>query len=175
MSEGARPRWQQLLGDVAVVTIAFLLAGLVAGALWPQLVDPVTVTRNDFGILTDEVALAERFDNDGWFSLLGLGFGLSLGLALTMWRRGDEVVTLLAVVAGAFLAAWVAARLGAWLGPEDPQRVLADAELGDTAPGVVELQADAAYLVWPIAALVGALVALWRSSDAPNQRRDVME
>jgi hypothetical protein len=154
---------RRLAADIVVVLGVFLLAGAAAGALWPQLVDPVTVTRTDFGLVTDEVGLARRFDNEGWYAVLGGCGGLLLGVLLTAWRRTDEVVTVLVVVAGALLAAFVSARLGTWSGPDDPERVLADAASGTTAPAQVRLAAEAAYLVWPAAALVGAVVVLWAS------------
>lgn len=152
---------RSIVSDVVVVLGAFLVAGLAAGAVWPHLVDPVTVTRTDLGIGSDELALTHRFSNDAWYSFLGAAGGFVLGVALTLWRRTHEVVTLLLVVAGAFLAALVASRVGTWLGPEDPHIVLADADIGATAPDQIGVTADAAYLVWPIAAVVGAVIVLW--------------
>jgi hypothetical protein len=150
-----------VVADVVVVLVAFLVAGVVAGLLWPELVDPVTVTRDKLGVVTREVALSERFDNDGWYVVLAAAGGLLLGVVLTVWRRTHEVVTLLAVVAGACLAAWVSAEIGTWRGPQDPNQVLAHAKNGATALDRVTVSASGAYFVWPIAAVSGALVVLW--------------
>ena len=147
--------------DVVVVLLSFLAAAVVVGVLWPQLVDPVEVVRAKAGLLTDEVALGERFDVVGWYSLLAAGAGVLLGAVLAARRRTDEVVTLVAIVAGAWLAAWLSAKVGTWVGPDDPQQVLADAEVGATAQDRVVLSADVAYLVWPISALVGSAAVLW--------------
>lgn len=147
--------------DVLVVLATFVVAALVAGALWPQLVDPVVVEMTELGLLTDEVALGERFDTVGWYSLLGGGFGLLLGATLTARGRAHEVATLLAVLAGACLAAWLSARVGSWLGPGDAERALAGAAPGTTAEEKITLTTDAAYLTWPIAALFGAALVLW--------------
>ncbi len=150
----------RIVRDVVIVLVAFLVAAVVTGLLWPQLVDPVVVERADLGLLTDEVALGDRFDVVGWYSLLAGGFGLLLGVVLL--RLGShEVVTVLAVLAGACLAAWLSAQIGSWAGPDDPNDVLAGAEVGATAPDRVVLATDVAYLVWPISALVGAVVVLW--------------
>jgi hypothetical protein len=157
----SRPDGRRLLRDVAVVLLSFVAAAIVVGVLWPQLVDPVEVVRDKAGLLTDEVALAERFDNVGWYSLLAGGAGLLLGAVLAALRRTDEVVTVVAIVAGACLAAWLSAQLGTWLGPDDPKQVLAAAKVGASAPDRVVLGADVAYLVWPISALIGAAVVLW--------------
>ena len=155
--------------DAAVVVVVFAVVATLAGLLWPRLVDPVLVTRTAEGTAASETALAERFDNDAWYAVLAAVLGLLLGLALTAWqlhRRQPEVVALVAVLLGAAVAAWVMARVGAAAGPPDPAAVLAEADVGATAPDRVRLTAEAAYLVWPIAAVVGALVVLWGRTPA---------
>jgi hypothetical protein len=172
----ARVDGHRVVKDVVVVLVAFVVAAAVAGALWPELVDPVIVERAEQGILTDEVALGDRFDTIGWYTLLGGGFGLLLGVVLVALRRGPEVITLLAVLVGACLAAWLSARIGSWLGPDDPNQVLQDATVGATAEDRVVLTADVAYLVWPISALVGSVVVLWSrpgSRSAPDGRKSL--
>jgi hypothetical protein len=161
----------RLVRDVAVTLVAFLVAAVLVGFLWPQLVDPVVVERADLGLLTDEVALADRFDTVGWYSLLGGGFGLVLGVGLLARRQAHEVVTVLAVLAGAFLAAWLSAQLGTAVGPEDPDKVLAGAEVGATAQERVVLTSDVAYLVWPISAMIGAVVVLWSRHGRGSEER----
>jgi hypothetical protein len=163
-----------VLVDAVVVLAAFVLAAVAVGAVWPHLVDQVMVTRTKAGLLTDEVALADRFDVVAWYTLLSGGASLVLGAVLVLRRRTDEVVTVLVVVAAACLAAWLSARLGTWWGPDDPKQVLAHAEVGATAPDRVVLDADAAYLVWPVAALVGAVVVLWSRPRPESPGRDPM-
>jgi hypothetical protein len=157
---------------VVVVLVVFVVAGVVVGVIWPHLVDPVTVTRDKLGVTTGELALSERFDNDGWYVLLALALGLVLGVALTAWRRSNEVVTVLAVVASALVAAWVSATVGTRLGPEDPNRVLAQAENGASAPDVVRVSADGAYAMWPIGAMAGALIVLWGPPGGLRRREE---
>jgi len=152
---------RSLVTDVVVVIGVFLVAGLVVGLVWPQLVEPVTVTRTDAGIGTAEVELANTFDHDAWYSLLGGVSGLVLGVVLTAWRRSHETVTLLVLVAGALLAAWLSSFIGAWVGPEPAAVALADAPVGATAPDEVRVTSDAAYLAWPVGAVLGAVVVLW--------------
>jgi hypothetical protein len=150
-----------VIKDVLVVLVSFAVAAVLVGLIWPHLVDPVVVERTDAGLLTDEVALGDRFDVVGWYALLAAGAGLLLGAVLAATRRTHEVVTLLAVVACACLAAWLSAEVGSWVGPDDPNQVLADAEVGDTAEDRIVLTADVAYLVWPVAALIGSATVLW--------------
>ena len=156
-----RTRREGVLGDVAVVLGCFLLAGLVAGLVWPLLVSPVEVVRTEAGLSTAEVALSERFDNDAWFMVLAVALGAPLGLLMTAWRRADEIVTVVAVVVGASLASWMTGAIGRSVGPEDPAVALSDAPVGATAEGMVSVAAQGAYFVWPLAALAGALLVLW--------------
>ena len=163
----------RVLRDVVLVLVGFAVGAVLVGVLWPQLVDPVVVTRAETGLLTGEVALGDRFDNVGWYALLSGGCAVLLGVLLSLRARGHEVVTLLAIVAGASLAAWLSAQVGTWVGPGDPAAVLAEAEVGATAPDRVTLTADVAYLVWPIAALIGCVVVLWsRPGTAAPQEDD---
>lgn len=170
MSRRAGAGW---LLDAVLVIVAFGLVAVLAGLIWPRLVDPVVVTRTEAGTATGEVAIAERFDNDGWYAVLAGGLGLVLGVALTAWqlhRRRDEVSALTAVVLGAALAAWLMSRVGTAVGPPDPATVLAEADVGATALDQVRVTARAAYLVWPIAAVLGALLVFWRPADSRPRR-----
>jgi hypothetical protein len=150
----------RLVADVVVVLGAGALLGLVAGVALPQLADPVTVTRTATGLVRDEVALSEQFDVDGWYTVLAAIGGFLLGAVMLAWRRTDEVVTLLAAVAGAFLASWLSAAVALTLGPDDPAEKLSDAADGATAPAALALTADVVHWVWPLFAVLGALLYL---------------
>jgi hypothetical protein len=167
-----RPDGRAVLKDVVVIVLSFVAAAVVVGVLWPQLVDPVLLERNEVGVVTGEVALSERFDNVGWYSLLAGGFGLVLGALLAARRRTHEVVSLLAIVAAACLAAWLSAAIGTWAGPDDATAALAEGKVGDTAPDQVRLTADVAYLVWPISALAGCVIVLWSRPGTREPRHD---
>jgi hypothetical protein len=157
----ATPPARGLLGDAAVIVGALLALGVVAGLIWPHLVDPVQVVRTQTGLVSDEVALAHQFADDGWYVVLAAVAGAVAGAVLTVWRSRDPVATVLLLLAGAVLAAAVMAKVGTAVGPPDPTTVLADADPGATAAAQVEVHAFAAYLVWPIAVLFGATVVLW--------------
>jgi MFS superfamily sulfate permease-like transporter len=155
--------------DVLVVLTAFLVASVAVGLVWAQVVEPVTVTRSEAGLQTGELALSHRFDHDAWYSLLGGGAALLLGVGLTLWRRAHETATLVAVVLGALLAAWVSSVVGTATGPEAADVVLADARSGTSAPDQVVVTADAAHLAWPLAAVLGAVLVLWAPSGRDRQ------
>ena len=150
-----------LYADAAVVLGVLLLLGVLAGLLWPQLVDPVLYVRAPDGVAADEVQLAEQFDDDGWYAVLAAVAGAVAGGALTLWRDRDPVATVVLLLLGACLAAGVMDLVGEVVGPPPAEVALADAPEGTTAPDAVEVRAVAAYCVWPIATLFGAVVVLW--------------
>jgi uncharacterized membrane protein YeaQ/YmgE (transglycosylase-associated protein family) len=159
-----------LVTDAAVIIGVLLLLAVVAGLLWVRLVEPVMFTRVKQGVVSDEVALARQFDDDGWYVVLATVAGAVAGAVLTWWRSRDPVATVLLLVVGAAAASWVMAQVGHAVGPPSPGQVLADARIGATAPGEVKVHAVAAYFVWPIAVLFGAVVVLWarRGSHPPG-------
>ena len=152
-----------LLTDAAIVIGVLLLLAVLAGLLWPQLVDPVQFTRTRQGVVSGEVQIARQFDDDGWYVVLAAIIGAVAGGVLTWWRSRDPVATVLLLVLGAAAAAWVMALVGHAVGPPSPGPLLADARIGATAPDEVKVHALAAYLVWPIAVLFGAVAVLWAS------------
>jgi hypothetical protein len=149
--------------DVAVVLATYVLLGLLGGLVWWLLVDPATFTKvgRSAGGSMGEVQLARRFDADGWFCVLAILGGFFSGLVLTWWRRRDPLLVTVLVVLGAAGAAALMAVSGHLLGPGDPDVALREATVGEHVPVQLAVQARAAYLAWPIAALVGALVVLW--------------
>lgn len=150
-----------VLRDVAVVLVAYLALGVVCGLVWWLLVDPATFTKLRSGATMDEVELARRFDADGWYTVLAAVGGLFSGALLTWWRSRDFLLTTVLVALGSGVAAAVSAWIGHLLGPQDPRVALASAHVGARIPVALEVHGWAIYLVWPIAALIGALLILW--------------
>jgi hypothetical protein len=162
------PAARPLVTDAVVVVGVLLLLAVVAGLLWPQLVEPVRYVRTRQGIVSDEVALARQFDDDGWYVVLAAVGGALAGGVLTWWRSRDPVATVLLLLVGAVAAAWVMAQVGTAVGPPSPETVLADADVGAAAAAQVQVHALAAYFVWPIAVLFGAVVVLWSRRWSPR-------
>jgi hypothetical protein len=160
-SSASRSPTRALATDAVIILGVLLLLAVVAGLVWPRLVEPVPFVRTRQGIVSDEVALAHEFDDVGWYVVLAAGVGAVAGGVLAWSRSRDPVATVLLLLAGAAGAAWVMAQVGTAVGPPSPATVLADAPLGASAPARVEVHALAAYLVWPIAVLFGAVVVLW--------------
>lgn len=151
-----------LLSDAAWVLGTFVVLGLVGAFVWWLLVDPAMFTKARSGGLTmGEAELGKRFATDGWFVVIAAVLGLVSGSVLTWWRSRDFLATTVLLVVGSVVATGLMALVGRLLGPADPGRLVASAEVGDRLPMQLAVTADVAYLVWPIAVLVGALFVLW--------------
>jgi uncharacterized membrane protein YeaQ/YmgE (transglycosylase-associated protein family) len=146
--------------------------------VWWLMVDPATFTKSRLGGAMGEDQLRRRFDADAWYAVIAGVAGLLAGVVLTWWRSRDFVLTTVLLLVGAGVAAAVMALTGHVLGPPDPQHVLATAKVGAEVPVSLDVSGNATYLVWPIAAQIGALLVLWSSSrqvvrpDAGPDRRE---
>lgn len=151
-----------LLADAAWVLGTFVVLGILGGLVWWLLVDPAMFTKaRNGGLAMGEAELGKRFAADGWFVVIAAVLGLLSGSALTWWRSRDFLATTVLLVVGSVVATGLMTLVGRLLGPGDPARLAASADVGDRLPMQLAVTADVAYLVWPIAVLVGALFVLW--------------
>lgn len=153
-----------VLVDAAVVLAWFLGAAVVAAVIWWQVTPLPFYTRTASGAAMDQVQLSRQVGVDGWYFVLAVVLGLVSGVALTAWRRRDAVLTVVLVTCGAGLAGWLMAQIGLWLGPADPHQALSHLAVGQHAPVQLALTAQGTQLVWPMAALLGAIGVLWGTS-----------
>lgn len=151
-----------VLHDVVAVLGTYVAVGVVGAVLWWLLCDTATftVTRNG-GLAMGEAELAQRFNPDAWYAVIAAVLGVVSGAAVTWWRSRDQVLTSVLLLVGSALAAAVMAVLGGWLGPADPETLVATAQAGARLAAPLAVDAPAIYFVWPVSALIGALVVLW--------------
>lgn len=157
------------LADAAVIVPAMAIVGAAAGGVWSLLVTPPAQVRFEDGIGQDEVALSQVFPVDGWFVVCALVAAILAALLLGGLRKRDPLATLLLVVAGSVLAAYVMREVGPLLGPDDPAALLESAPVGTRADAPWELSSDVALLAWPVAALTGMLIILLSRADEPRR------
>ena len=150
----------RLVRDVAVVVLVHLALASVIGLALPHVADLAEATRTADGMTTPEGELAKQFNDDGWLIVLTGAAGLVTGVALQLRRSTQPVVTLLALVVTALLAARLAGWIAEATGPGDPVAALAQARRGATASMRVKIDSSVAYLVWPVTTVLGALAAL---------------
>jgi hypothetical protein len=156
--------------DVVVVLGTFLGLGLLCGVLWWLLVEPAEYAVGPAGDLTmSEVELSQRFDADGWYSVIALVVGFLAGLALTWWRSRNLLLTTVLLLPGAGVAAAVMALVGGALGPGDPGTAGPAVQQGDSVPVELTVLAASSYLMWPIGVFLGAVMVLWSSTGIPGE------
>lgn len=148
--------------DIGWVLGTYTVLGLAGAVLWWLLVDPALFTKAGSGGLgMGEGQLGKRFAADGWFVVIAAVLGLLSGSVLTWWRSRDFLLTTVLLVVGSGVATALMLIVGRALGPADPQSLAREASVGARLPMQLEVHAPVAYLVWPIAVLVGALFVLW--------------
>ena len=148
-----------------------LVLGAAGGLLWLWLAEPAEWRVTDRGIILTEEAARGQFAVVLMFVGLGAGlcfvWGWIAGRALR--ELGWVLVPVFAGVAGA--AAVIAWRVGVAFGPTHPRDVTSPS-LGDRLPAPLEIDAVAPFLVWPMFALLGLLVAAWLDHSEDDQYVD---
>ncbi|WP_327041519.1 DUF2567 domain-containing protein [Micromonospora ureilytica] len=124
----------------AVLALAAL--GVPLGLLWAALAPDTPVLKTAEGAIYAEPQPEQPIAADGWFSLLGLAFGLIVALALWLvLRRRRGPVGLLAAVLGTLVAAPVAWQVGRRIGLATFDRLLATAPAGQAFSKPADLRA----------------------------------
>ncbi|MET8358154.1 DUF2567 domain-containing protein [Micromonospora sp. NPDC005171] len=124
----------------AVLALAAL--GVPLGLLWAALAPDTPVLKTAEGAIYAEPQPEQPIAADGWFSLLGLAFGLIVALALWfVLRRRRGPVGLLAAVLGTLVAAPVAWQVGRRIGLATFDRLLATAPAGQAFSKPADLRA----------------------------------
>ena len=123
---------------------AFLLTVLGAplGLLWAAIAPDTPVLKTAEGAIYAQPAPEQPIAADGWFSLLGLGFGVLAAIALWfLLRRRRGPVGLVAGVLGGLGAAVVAWQLGRRIGLSAYHRLLETAQDGTAFTKPADLRA----------------------------------
>ncbi|PZF97550.1 DUF2567 domain-containing protein [Micromonospora endophytica] len=136
---------------VAVTLLVLTLLGAPLGLLWATLAPATPVVKTPDGAVYGQPQPEQPVAADGWFSLLGLGFGVLAALAV--WfvlsrRRGP--VGLVTVVAGAFAASVVAWQVGRRIGLGAFERTLATAPDGTAFTKPADLRAGGIELLFGV-------------------------
>lgn len=174
-SVSVRPRPVPSVSSAVLATIVtlcgFAILGLLGAHLWAGATDLPAYLVTGKGDRLDELQLGRFFNSPGWFLLVGLGLGLLGGLAFGAVYRRHGWVIVAGVFAGGLLASYLCYHYGTTLdkGPVGPR--LRAAHPGDRVPVQLSLGADGVRLAWPIAALMGVLIAqyaLWRKDESAS-------
>ncbi|MEU4236571.1 hypothetical protein [Actinoplanes sp. NPDC026619] len=117
MSRTPRRPWRRTAAVAVLTAAALFVLGAPFGLLWAWLAPsvPVLQTGNTLGgIVINDNAPEEYVAADGWYTLLGLGFGLLVAIVVWLLLRRDRgPFLLLGVVAGTLGAGYL---IGPWIG-----------------------------------------------------------
>jgi hypothetical protein len=148
-----RPGRAALVCLAAVVVITALGAPL--GLLWANLAPGVPIIKTENGGVFAKPSPEEFIAADGWFTLLGLGFGVLAALAV--WyalRRYRGPLGMLTVGLGAVGAGWLAWQVGRQIGREAYRRAVETAAVGDLIHRPPDLRAGGFEWLWDVVPIV---------------------
>ncbi len=153
----------QALATVAV----FAAAGAGAGRLWYSLWDVPTGVVAQGQWFTSETGLRDDFQGVALYVAISVVAGLLLGV-LTAWAFDrSELVTLVAVIAGSALAAYLMLRVGTHYSPADPHELAKTAQDGDKLKGALQVTTWPPKGAFTFGALVGVALVYAVSIGRP--------
>ncbi|MEU5964982.1 DUF2567 domain-containing protein [Micromonospora parva] len=130
------------VATVVGAVLALAALGVPLGLLWAALAPDTPVLKTAEGAIYAEPQPEQPIAADGWFSLLGLAFGLLVALAVwVVLRRRRGPVGLVAAVLGTLVAAPVAWQVGRRIGLATFDRLLATAPAGQAFNKPADLRA----------------------------------
>ncbi|MEV0806689.1 DUF2567 domain-containing protein [Micromonospora sp. NPDC050200] len=137
---GDRPR--RPLAATGAIVLALTVLGVPLGLLWAAVAPDTPVVKTAAGAVYAQPQPEQPIAADGWFSLLGLGFGVlaAIGLWVVLRRRRGPAV-LAGSALGALGAALVAWQVGRRVGLAGYQRLLAHAPDGTAFTKPADLRA----------------------------------
>jgi hypothetical protein len=166
---------KSLRGDVIAFLIclaACLVVGVVAGFLWEHIAPRVPLIANRDG---DVFAVAPEAEDavgqDGWLAVLTVAAGLLLA-PLAFWKlRRYGVGTALGLGLGGLAGAYLAYKVGHWVGPDAVAEQVKRIGAGKKFEQPFELRAKGVLYLWPMASLVVFLGLCAGFGDSREQRK----
>ncbi|WP_229075760.1 DUF2567 domain-containing protein [Actinoplanes sp. DH11] len=173
LQQGSRRPVRRTVTVTVASLLVIALLGAPLGLLWAWLAPGVPVIDvGDNGVVVNDPSPEQYIAADGWFTLLGLGFGVLVAVAAWLVLRRDRGPFLLVGVVGGTLVAghWVAPMLGELVGRGDYEQWRASAAQGATYLAPPEVHALGPTLVPAfVAAVVLTLLAGWSNDPDLDQ------
>jgi hypothetical protein len=133
------------------VALGLAVLGAPLGWLWSALAPAVPLVKTEGGAALTDPQPEEFVAADGWFTLLGLGFGVLA--AIVVWalvRRHRGPYVLLGVAVGTVGAALMAWWLGGLIAQNNFDELLASAPVGTPLSRPAELRAGGFEWLWGV-------------------------
>ncbi|MFR9777668.1 DUF2567 domain-containing protein [Micromonospora sp. MS34] len=139
----ARPTGRlRAVGTTLAVALLVSVLGAPLGLLWAKVAPDTPVQKTAEGAIYVTPQPEQPIAADGWFSLLGLGFGVLVAIALWfLLRRRRGPLGLVAGALGGIGAAVVAWQVGRRIGLDTYHRLLAGAPAGTAFTKPADLRA----------------------------------
>ncbi len=146
--------------QAGIVVAVFAAVGVLAGVVWEWLWTPPVGVVVDHEWLLDLAGLRAEFTATGVYVIVASVAGLLVGALCGLFLDRAELVTLVAVLAGAALAGWVMVQVGQVLGPPDPRVLAETARNGTRLPSDLTIVGKSPYIAFPVGATLGLAVVL---------------
>jgi hypothetical protein len=185
-------RWRRFLPsrrtglDFVVVVVALAAAGAFCGLVWESLWHaPQGLAFEKVWYLEPE-GMPLDFSATGLYVLVAAIAGLLVSVVVALVMERDELVTLVGVLVGSAMAAWLMYAVGHRLGPPDPRVLAMSAADYDPLPSDLRIEAHgptmsigalhltlptAPFLAFPLGAVLGLALVYFvfgrRGSNAP--------
>lgn len=126
-----RRRGGEIAAALSVAAVVALLGAPLA-LLWSAVAPHVTFVMTQYGPSTTDPEPEQFFADDGWYVLLGIGYGLLVGvLVWALLRRYRGPLMLAGLTVGAVVAGVLTAWLGHRIGLDEYHRLLSSAPVGE--------------------------------------------
>ncbi len=180
----ARPDLSRpVLVQAAIIVVAFVVGGLVAGlaaaTLWTPPTGMVLDGKWYRGLISiDPPTLGQTLDQGvfaatGWFSVCAIVLGLLVGIAAAVWLIRSELVTLAAVTVGGAIGGGLMLLVTSLLSPDDPEGLAKGAANGTVIQDSFQLASPWLVLLVPGSAMLALMVIflMW----APHENADRLD
>ena len=162
------PAVLQFLVGVAVLAGAGALAGVVWEWAWSP---TLGVVVDHHWVAQDEAGLRGQFSGTGWYVVVGTVTGLLAGALVALLLDRTPLLTLVAVVVGSVLGAWLMLEVGTALGPADPTSLARTAADGTELPSALTVTERSPWIALPAGALVGLTLVFFGLSATSRSRQ----
>lgn len=123
-----------------VVAVAVAMCGAVLGLVWYVLAPPLPLRKVEGGLAFTGQQPEQLAAQDGWFAILGFGFGILAAVAAwVLVRRYRGPLQLVALLLGALGAGYLAFRVGIQIDQDQYRQTVASAPLGAMIERPIEL------------------------------------
>lgn len=163
----ASPWWG--VRDVLIVLLVFAAVGSLAGVLWELWWTPPSGVVVDHAWVPDDAGLRELFTGTGQYVVVGLLSGLVAGAASAWFVDRVALLTLVTVVVGSALGAWLMLQVGLALAPPDPDVAARSVADGTALPGTLRVSGAGALASLPAGALTGLVIIFIGLTPTPAE------